>query len=63
MKPGGISEAVGNLATKDDLRHEIGRLEVRWTMPMWTVGINFALTVAILGVLLRVNSQRLERYC
>jgi hypothetical protein len=38
-----------DLATKSDIE----RLEVRWTVLRWAVGINVALTVAILGVLLR----------
>jgi hypothetical protein len=48
-----IAEALGNLATKDDLRH----LEARLTVLMWAVGINSALTVAILGVLLRAGGH------
>lgn len=53
----GIAEAISSLATKDDLRHEVGKLEVRWTILMWAVGINVALTVAILGVLLRASGH------
>jgi hypothetical protein len=29
-----IAEAIGNLATKDDLRHEVGRLDARVTVLM-----------------------------
>ena len=36
---------------------EVGRLEVRWTVLMWPIGINVALTVAILGVLLRASGH------
>jgi hypothetical protein len=53
----GIAEAISSLATKDDLRHEVGRLEARLTVVMWAVGINSALTVATLGVLLRVSGH------
>jgi hypothetical protein len=45
-------------ATKTDLRllqGDIQRLEGKWTVLMWAVGINAALTVAILGVLLRAG--------
>jgi hypothetical protein len=53
----GIAEAISSLATKDDLRHEVGRLEARLTVVMWAVGMNSALTVATLGVLLRVSGH------
>ena len=62
----GIAEALSALATKDDLlatkndlQHEIGKLdgkignlETRFTVLMWAVGVNVAMTIAILGVLL-----------
>ena len=55
----GIAEALSALATKEDLlatkndlQHQIAGLETRWTVLMWAVGINVAVTVAILGVLL-----------
>jgi hypothetical protein len=62
----GIAEALSALATKDDLlltkndlrheiegvRHEIGRVDARVSVVMWAVGVNVAMTIAILGVLL-----------
>jgi hypothetical protein len=33
-----IAEAISALATKDDLRHEIGRLEAQWIVLMLAVG-------------------------
>jgi hypothetical protein len=59
-----FAEAIGTLTTKDDLiatkndlRHEIAKLDARLTVLMWAVGINSALTVAILGMLLRAGGH------
>lgn len=53
-----------DIATKSDLqtelaavRSDISKLETRVTMLTWAVGANLALTVAILGVLLRASGH------
>lgn len=38
---------------KADIERLEAKWEPRWTVLMWAVGVNIALTVAILGVLLR----------
>jgi len=45
--------AMPDVATKADIERLEVKWEPRWTVLMWAVGVNIALTVAILGVLLR----------
>ena len=61
QQAGNVSEGItrSHLVPRHKRRSlaEVAKLEVRWTIVMWAVGINVALTVAILGVLLRASGH------
>jgi hypothetical protein len=62
QQAGDMSKAIaaaisGARPTKDDTRHEIGQLEAGWTVLMWAVGMNVALSIAIFGMLVRASGH------